>query len=164
VNIKDNLTELCQVEARLAALTHERDQLPHLAHPPRNRRPHHPQTQTRRELLTAAMNQLEDQGAARPSSTPTPSKTFVVGRYGNEAIETVTRVRPEAFDALIAECSYADTICALVTPDGEPVPGVTIQTRLPYLFVKLTPEAKLAAQLDIEPGGHDLNYDPAASQ
>lgn len=136
------------LEAQIARLSEQRDQL-------------------RRDLLDVALDQLDTQGAA-PTwrtplgtvglSVPKPKPTvvdagrlerFVEDRYGVEAFETVRRLRPEAFDALVAECSVTAT-AALVTPDGEQVPGISCSARPPYLFVKLTPEAKLGAQIDVE--------------
>lgn len=149
MNVKETLTQLCTLEAQIAVLGDQRDEL-------------------RRSLLVTAMDQYDEEGAAPtwrtglgtvgltvPKPKPAVNDTarfeeFLEGRYGEEAFETVRRVKTEAFDALVNECSWAESVCALVTPDGEPVPGVTIQARAPYLFVKLSKEARLAAQVDLD--------------
>lgn len=150
MSVKDDLHALCSLEARIAALTDRKDQL-------------------RRSLLDVALDQLEAQGAAPTWRTPLGSvgltvskpkptvvdnaafEAFVEGRYGEEAFETITtrRLRAAAFDALVAECQYAESVGALITSDGEHVPGMTAQAKPPYLFVRLTKEAKLGAAVDL---------------
>lgn len=147
VNVRLALVELCNLEAGIARLGDQRDQL-------------------RRDLLAVALDQLDTQGAAPtwrtalgtvglsvPKAKPTVVDSarfdeFVEVRYGVEAFEIVRRLRPEAFEALVAECSVTAT-AALVTPDGEQVPGITCSARPPYLFVNLTQEAKLGAAVDL---------------
>lgn len=142
--IRDTLTDLCNVEAELAEITARRDAL-------------------RSALLTAALDELEETGAAptwrtdkatvgltMPKATPAvvdeeDFADFVADRYGEELVETVRRVNPTRAKEIFASCSEALSNCALVTTDGELLPGVVLKTRVPYLSVRLTDKSKLAA-------------------
>lgn len=142
--IRDTLIDLCNVEAELAEITARRDAL-------------------RSTLLIAALDELEETGAAptwrteqgtvgltMPKATPTVIDDdvfadFVADRYGEELVETVRRVNPTRAKEIFGSCSEALSTGALVTTDGERLPGVVLKSRVPYLSVRLTDKAKLAA-------------------
>lgn len=142
--IRDALIELCRVEAELAEITGRRDAL-------------------RSALLTAALDELEETGAAptwrtdqgtvglaMPKASPTvidedAFAEFVADRYGEELVETVRRVKSTRAKEIFGSCSEAISSCALVTTDGETLPGVVLRARVPYLSVRLTDKSKLAA-------------------
>jgi hypothetical protein len=151
MTIKDDLAELCQLEARIAALTVRKNTL-------------------RATLLDIGLKTLEDQGAAPtwrvPSygtvglTNPEPKPVVVdpdvlmawlVERYGEDPVETIRRLRPGWLEGFWPLCSTVKATCAVVSEDGELIPGVVSQASgKPNLFVRLSKEAKLAAQVDLD--------------
>lgn len=86
--------------------------------------------------------------AARPCVVdPERFEEFLFGRYGEEAFETIRRVRPDAMQALAGECQQVGGL-HLVTPDGEQVPGLVLQAAPPVLQVRLSKEAKAGVEVD----------------
>lgn len=142
--IKDIIEDLCQLEAHLARLSARRAELREL-------------------LLTAALDELEETGAAPtwrtevgtvgltiPKATPVvvdedAFATFVAQQWGDDQIETIRRVRPANAKAIFRVCSEALSSAALITRDGERVPGVVLRSKFPYLAVRLDPAAKMTA-------------------
>lgn len=137
MSVKNDLAALCALEARIAALTDQKDEL-------------------RRRLLTHAMDTYEREGAA-PTwraelgtvalTVPKPRvevfdedafAAHVVEWYGGDAVVTVRRARPELRDALLATVTEANEAA-----------GITVKARFPYLNVRLTPEAKAAAAAEL---------------
>ena len=138
MSVKDDLAALCSLEARIAALTDQKDEL-------------------RRRLLDHAMDTYEKEGAA-PTwragelgtvglTVPKPRvevfdedrfATHALDSYGVDAVVVVKRVRPELRDALLA----------VVTEANEEA-GITVKARFPYLNVRLSKEAKQAANDDL---------------
>ncbi len=147
MSVKENLAALCQLEAHIGALTAQRDDL-------------------RRQLLDHAMDVLESEGAAPTWRAPLGTVGLTIPKprvevfdenafaesalniLGSGAIEVVTRVRPDYRDRLLASATTTET-GAVVTPDGEPVDGVTAKARFAYLNVRLTKEAKAAAAVEL---------------
>lgn len=146
MTIKDNLERICELEARIAELQAEQGEL-------------------RREMLSVALDQLEEQGAAPTWRTPTGTVGLVVGQpshavvdmealcayvdgYWSEGVETVRRVTDVALKELLAQCQWSETNGAFITTHGERVPGLVMKQRPPYLSVRLKKEAKLAAAID----------------
>jgi hypothetical protein len=135
---------LCHVEARIAALARQRDELRHT-------------------LLKTALDELEEKGAAPtwrvadvgvvglsvPKAKPVvfdhgAFADFVEGAYGAESVETVRRVIPTQAEEILGSCSETSDL-ELVSPDGERVPGVILKRGLPYLQVRLDPKLKMVA-------------------
>lgn len=138
MSIKEDLAALCSIEARIAALTDQKDEL-------------------RRRLLDHAMGTYEKEGAAptwRAGELGTVGLTVPKPRvevfdedrfashaadsYGDDAVVLVKRVRPELRDALLAVVTEADESA-----------GITVKARFPYLNVRLTKEAKMAAAVEL---------------
>lgn len=133
MTIQSDLAELCAIEARLAALAETKDEL-------------------RRRLLINALDTLDAEGVAptwrHPMGTvalTVPKATasvydedafasFVMDAYGDGAVESVIRVKPNVRDAVLSSVRL-----------GDETAGVTMKERLPYLTVKLNKEAKAAA-------------------
>lgn len=138
MTIKDDLAELCALEARLAALTEKKDEL-------------------RRRLLTAALDTLDSEGVAPtwrhelgtvvltvPKSKASvfdedAFAAYVQEAYGDGAVETVVRAKPNVRDAILETIREADESA-----------GITMKDRLPYLTVTLDKAAKLAAAAELE--------------
>lgn len=146
MTIKDNLERICELEAMMAELGAE-------------------QAELRREMLSVALDQLEEQGAAPTWRTPTGTVGLVVGKpshavsdmealcdyvaqYWAEGVESVRRVSDVALKDLLAQCQWSESNTAFITTHGERVPGLVMKQRPPYLSVRLKKEAKLAAAVD----------------
>jgi len=136
--IRDDLAALCQLEARIGALTAQRDDL-------------------RRRLLDAALDTLDNEGVAptwRAGNLGTVGLTipkprvevfdedafaeFVAESYGEQAVVTVRRAGPGIREAVLGS----------ITTDNAAA-GVTVKARFPYLNVRLSKEAKLAAAAEL---------------
>lgn len=138
MTIKDDLAALCALEAKLAALTDQKDEL-------------------RRRLLTAALDTLDSEGVAptwrHPMGTVVLTvpqakasvydedafAAYVAEAYGDGAVETVVRAKQNVRDAVLGSIREADETA-----------GVTMKERLPYLMVKLSKDAKAAAVAELE--------------
>jgi hypothetical protein len=138
MSIKDDLASLCALEAKIAALTAQKDDL-------------------RRRLLSHALDTLESDGVAptyrHPMGSviltvpePKPSvydedafAAYVAEAYGDGAVETVQRVKPNVRDAILPTFREADESA-----------GVTMKERMPYLTVRLSKDAKAAAAAELE--------------
>lgn len=148
MSVKNDLAALCSLEARIGALTAQRDDL-------------------RRRLLDTALDVLENEGAAptwRAGDLGTVGLTVPKPRVevydetafaesalsilGANAVEVVTRVRPNFRESLLA-AGRATESGAVVTAHGEVVAGVTAKARVPYLHVRLSKEAKAAAAVEL---------------
>lgn len=138
MSIKDDLGALCTLEAKISALTEQRDIL-------------------RRRLLDHALDSFEQEGAAptwRAGDLGTVGLTvpkprvevydedafagYVLDAYGDGAVEKVVRVKDNVRKAVL------ETV-----REGDATAGVTVQARLPYLQVRLTKEAKAAAAAEL---------------
>lgn len=147
MSVRDDLNALCHVEAQMAALKAQQEEL-------------------RSRLRQHALEVFDRDGAA-PTwradlgtislTIPKPKVSvlddglvaeFVAERYGVGAVETVRRARPEFFDALVKSSAVGDGF--LVSDDGEPVPGVAVTPRPAYLTVRLSKEAKAAAAGEVD--------------
>lgn len=144
MSVRDDLAALCSLEAKIGALTEQRDAL-------------------RRRLLDHALDTFENEGAA-PTwragalgtvglTVPKPRVEVVdedafaqsaISIAGEDAVEAVLRVRHNVKDAILATATPTNS-GSLVNPDGEVLAGVTASARLPYLNVRLSKEAKQAA-------------------
>lgn len=153
MTIKEDLAELCRLEARIGALTVRKKAL-------------------RDSLLVVGLKVLAEEGAAPtwrvPSygtvgvTNPQPKPIVVdsevlmawlVERYGEDPVETIRRIRAAWLEGFWQFCSMVEATCAVVSEDGELVPGVVSQASgEPNLFVRLSKEAKLAAQIDLDAG------------
>jgi hypothetical protein len=151
MTIKDDLAELCRLEARIGALTVRKKAL-------------------RDALLEAGLKTLKEEGAAPtwrvPSfgtvgvTNPVPKPVVIdaavlmawlVERYGEDPVETIRRIRAGWLEGFWPFCSMVEATCAVVSGDGELIPGVVSQASgAPNLFVRLSKEAKLAAQIDLD--------------
>lgn len=150
MSIRDDVAELLRLDARAAALKARQDVL-------------------RRSLLDAALTTLEQEGAAptwrvagagsvgltvrTPKPVVVDSDTllsWVEERYGDDAVETVRRLRSDWLDGFWAFCSLVEANCSVISEDGEQVPGVVLQSTPPFLTVRLSKEAKLGAAIDLD--------------
>jgi hypothetical protein len=124
----------------------------------------------RRILLSDALDELHEQGMA-PTwkakglgsvilTVPEPRRVVydedAFAAYVDETwpggTEQVRRVTPAAREAILHEAE--DTLEVnprLVDCHGQPIPGVRIEKRLPFLVVRLTAEAKAAAAGEVDP-------------
>jgi len=138
VSVKDDLAALCALEARIGALTAQRDDL-------------------RRRLLDHALDSYEKEGAA-PTwraelgtvglTVPKPRvevfnedafASFVADTYGPEHVVTVQRVPEGGLRSSLLDCVESDNVEI----------GVTVKARLPFLQVRLSKEAKAAAAAEL---------------
>lgn len=149
MSVRNDLTALCKIEAQLAVLGEQKDEL-------------------RRRLLAHAMDTYENEGVAptwRAGDLGTVGLTIpkprvevydedafaqsVVSIAGEGAVESVLRVKSNVKDAVLGSAT-ATTSGSLVNPDGEVLAGVSAKARLPYLSVRLSAEAKAAARSNFD--------------
>lgn len=149
MSVKDDLAALCAIEAKIGALTEQKDDL-------------------RRRLLDHALDAYEAEGAAptyrvgtlgsvgltvpKPRVEVFDEDVFaqsVVSIVGDGGVEAVLRVKPNVKDALLGAASATDS-GQVVLETGEVLDGVTAKARLPYLQVRLSKEAKAAAAVELE--------------
>lgn len=138
MSISDDLAALCSLEARIAALTDQKDDL-------------------RRRLLTAALDTLDSEGVAPTWRHPMGTVVLTVPQskasvfdedafaayvqeaYGDGAVEQVVRAKQNVRDAILGAVREADESA-----------GITMKERMPYLTVKLNKDAKAAAVAELE--------------
>lgn len=138
MSISEDIANLCTIEARIAALTDQKDEL-------------------RRRLLTAALDTLDSEGVAPTWRHPMGTVVLTVPQskasvfdedafavyvqeaYGDGAVEQVVRAKPNVKEAILGTVREADESA-----------GITMKERLPYLMVKLNKTAKAAAAAELE--------------
>lgn len=138
MSIKEDLAAFCAIEVQMKRLEAEKSKL-------------------RRRLLDHAHESYESEGAAPTWRTdlgtvwlalPKPRvEVFDEDQFaksaveilGAGAVEVVTRVRPEHRASLLSSITMTPTAIP-ITAEGEPVGGVIVSPRPPYLGIKLKPQ------------------------